>query len=337
MATIKTWTYNYNVSPTSSVSVTTQGQSFITQLIAFLVANGWTMTQYTLGTGSVVTGTIVPTLANCITATPGTNHSWFVLASPVGLYPGPANTSLGSQSQAWLLIDMNVGVYYQSQFSFHNSAPTGGTATAGPTSTNQIIWTGAQGAYNSGTVSPLLYFHFLANSQGGFNIFTTISGTGWVVFQMSFMLTVNGPLNVSTGYDYPYKVVASISYYAGTPGVISLNSMFNTSGTINKMWNSDGTAAAVAASVRYDSCPIGNQFPVLGDAWAGQGYGSPIYVSNIVAGKSAFLGFIADIYYCSQGIGVNTGTVAAPTYVQLGYVPATNGGAWFPGNVTLNL
>ena len=227
MTFIKTWTTAVNQAPQSAASLTTVSQSFVVQLIAFLVANGWTMVQYTNGTGAVVTGSEVPTLANVIWAAAGSNHSWFVLVSPVGMVPGQNGLSTGAQSQTWFVIDCNSAAVNTLSFGFHNTLPSSGTATAAPTSINQNLY-GAQQFISATFTLTLPFFHFFANTQGGFNAMVTLNGNGYVPFMIGQMLTVGAPIVSSTGLAYPYPVVQFCSYVDATGGVFGTDSVLIT-------------------------------------------------------------------------------------------------------------
>lgn len=398
MTFIKTWNTSYNNLPTTTTSLTTVAQSYITQLIAYLVSQGWTMTQYTLGTGSVVTGTVVPTLANCIWAAAGTNHSWFVLQSPNSIVPGLSNTG----SNIWFLIDLNNANVYNASFSFHNVAPTGGTATAAPTSTTVLAYSAQQ--YLNTTLTASTYFHFISTSQGHFVSFVTFSGNGYVPFMLSLLPLIGAPASNTSGYAYPFNVDAFCSWLTTAGGVFGYDSTaeviqlatsntqcympsatgatftgghFITStytstqpnGTLSttyytnhKGWNYDGTVAAlnigyvstfealsfavspttnssstscIGLSLYTGTCNlIGSSFPSSGDAWSGEFFGSPIFISSTTAGKTAYMGTIADITVSGQVLAINAGNNQTPSSVWLG---GASSGAWFPGGVMLNL
>ncbi len=387
MAFIKTWTTSVNQAPQSAASLTTVSQSFVVQLIAFLVANGWTMVQYTNGTGAVVTGSEVPTLANVIWAAAGTNHSWFVLVSPVGMVPGPNGLGTGAQSQTWFVIDCNSAAVNTLSFSFHNTLPAYGTATAAPYTPNQNLYAAQQFIAAAFTLT-FPFFHFLANSQGGFMAMVTLNGSGYVPFLLGHLLTVGSPVLAASGLAYPYPVVQFCSYIAASGGVFGFDAIAiiqtsNIADTVTnnighfiasynvwvatagnptlpsnynafKGWNSDGTSASilpqyVGSFINYQftenwgqnfSSPAvqtqiaGAGMPLVGDSAAADYFSTPVFCYSVTAGKTAYLGSIADISVSMQPCTANTLNTAIPTSIYVGQ-SAYTGGAWLPGNTSL--
>ena len=79
---------------------------------------------------------------------------------------------------------------------------------------------------------------------------------------------------------------------------------------------------------------VGSSFPSSGDAWSGEFFSSPIYISTTTASKTAYMGTIADITISGQVLATNAGNNQTPSSVFLG---GPSSGAWFPGSVMLNL
>jgi len=308
MAYELTWDITYNVDPTSETDLTAQCRSYMMQLKDYLIATaGWSMHE---SCDSVAVGAATvdkwDSLTDIVAATGA--HSWAVLKSPAGFCAGANGSYTGDQSRLWFCINMRYVNYYQVEFTFHASAPTGGTTTAAPTTTIQLAFSNQ--TFNGSTLNTNTYFHFASTAKGGFLTMLSQSGTGFVPFGMILVDLVDPTVINSTTFDYPYAVVATCSYNITTPGAFSSSNL--TSTTYSKVFGYDGTAC----TAKYNSFAggtswIGSGWAATGDSINGEHKNSQVWITCETANKYGVVGRMADMF--GSGMPSPQGLVDHPT------------------------
>lgn len=350
----KTWTFQVNTVPTDQTSDLNRIKSWGYQLKTFLVSvAGWTVAASSDGTSSG-SSDYWSGISSLIFANEGTAHSWVVLKSPAGIVAGSDGSYTGDQSRLWFCIfcGTNTSGSQQVKFSYHREAPTGGSTTATPTSTDKIIRS-FFGFYQPNLSS---HFHFACTSEGNFYALASGDTTGkfWQVIgilPLAAISQVNG-----SGHDYPYGAVIldSACWYqydtltGGYLGRLWLMPNSGYSGNLNA-WCADGTwAPSVSGSDHYgnvramvlgngDSTAtnpggwIGYSFPSGGDSVNSlQQYGQ-VHVQVETGGKTAYIGRLADVYGSGAGTPqLSVDNITTPTMQFFGNL-------WLPTNAVMSL
>lgn len=135
----KTWQFQVNQTLSTTGVAATDYQTMvlkIKQLLVGFTTQPWTVVSSSNGTGTAGNSDNWTSTANIVWAASGSNHSWIVLAQ----------SGIGSGFQ--LCIDLCSGTKSNATISFSpNAGFTGGTATAGPTATDEVFLIGT--AHNS--------------------------------------------------------------------------------------------------------------------------------------------------------------------------------------------
>lgn len=336
-----TWTFSLNNTPTDQTTVLRTCASYLQQLKNFLVSNGWSIVQ-TCDSTQVATGSDVLTdvTTDWVWSAAGV-HTWYSLKSPVGIVVGLDGSGTGDQSRIWFTADCNSANAYQVTFRFHNAAPTGGTTSAAPTSTNQIGWATQQIVRNSIAGCK---FNFAITATGAWysTLSYTLSGytaTFLALWPLTDLVTFS-----STGYSYPHGVWPISVFYDGSTGAIYLpitgglvSNSFRAADVQSKCWSPTGTAGISIPMIVTGYYTAGSDLAYmmgLGEAVAGTGdslnnkfYRTPVWVGNYASSSKNLIGRATDFY---EGGGVlPKGSVSpslvSPEWHKLGYF-------WVPTN-----
>jgi len=260
-----------------------------------------------------------PTLntSNIITATAGTNHSWIVIKSPLVLGP------------YYIIIDYNVGsgTPYQAQFIISKAAPTGGTATARPTSTDEVQPT--------------------ASTNCSFNLNIVNSyGCGALSTDGYFWLGTNRGIGTVGNFEYGmvFQVIAdtkSADTYKGmffVFGGLASGNPFNTSTfrTVGN-WgarNFNGTTSTVTMApmdMSYNTSTVTFDSLALADFTDGQYDDAPVYICSNTLGQYTIKGRLIDIRRGPSSLpeGFTEPNPSSPSSIFLG-------GYWWPCNLPIN-
>jgi hypothetical protein len=330
MSYAKTWTFSWNTSPTDQTNLTNQCQSFIWQLYDFLTTSaGWTVEDSNSWSSR----------AGLTWAASGA-HSWVSLKSPAGIVAGLDGSYTGDQSRIWLTIDLLSANAYQATFRFHRVAPTGGSGTAAPTSTNQLSWATQQFARSSFVGNAV--FHFECTAEGNFLAQMGYSGAGRVPFALcSFPFgAVNH--NAGTGKDYPFAAACYARFLDSGNGPLTNawdgSGLFYHGGTNSGAvlsWCADGSAGqgylATVSGQGATAVPsmAGSSFGISGDAFSGDWPSYPCEMHITTSGKACYVGTLADIEA--------TGATLAQGKLNDAGTHAFVGGLFLPSGVEVTL
>jgi hypothetical protein len=265
MAYERTWAFSFN-NPSTPTSVTlyTQYEMFnlkamLTGQLGGLVTGLWSMYS-SCDSVSFGNGDAVDHWGSTFDATKIVNgsgaavRSWYVLKSP---------SIAGS---FWYLIvswDVATGATYVSSF-MCKTAPTGGTTTACPTSTDS--WRMGQGVtsttlvWNSGAASYGQYpmhSNLCLTSTGEFIFFTTGGQAGYPIFQMMML----NPVGCHVSDQFP---LFTSRWAAASAGGCFVAVAFNGSTTGNNTLTGSGAAGGLAI-ININGSPgsVGFQLPDL--------------------------------------------------------------------------
>lgn len=314
MAYEKTWNFAHNVEPTGEADLTEQCRDFMMQLKDYLVASaGWTVTESCDSVSVGGAGVDKWDALTDIVAATGA-HSWMVLKSPEGMVAGADGTYTGDQSRLWFCINMRYTNYYQCELIAHRVAPTGGTTSAPPTSTNQIAFSSQQ--FNRTTLSTNTKFHFSSVAEGGFIAMLSYAGLGTMPFVLMLMNLVDPVEVASTTFDYPYAAYFLCAWQASGLGAFSRSIIGDT--TTGRCWAYTGNTSYASINA------LGNADGWMGSAWGSSGDfnsfhdASDIWITAETAGYYGRIGRMADIF--ATGVPSPQGLVdnASPSKAVLG-------------------
>lgn len=291
MTFVKTWaSLTPNVVPNDLSSLLGVCRAYMWQDTQFMLANGWaTYSSNNWGSQAALTW-----------AAPGSAHSWIVLYKD-GINPGTAG-DYGSTGRMYRGIDLNNANPYMASFSYHNAAPTGGTTTAAPTSTQQWLWTGLQFIRSTLNVNTL--FHFGITSEGAGYSAVGYNGAGWVPFVNMIFPTSNPMVVDATSLPIPWTAPGYVAWGDSGNGAFASSTVTSNSG---KCWAYDGTFTTAGLALMIPSrsnltaiyggnMPLSGAGPVNGESVRGGGF----FVSTAL-GKEHDIADVADIYFSAQG------------------------------------
>lgn len=349
----KTWSFALNTVPTDQSTNLQRIRSWGYQLKSFLVSTaGWTVTASSDSSTSS-SSDLWSGLSALVFNSEGSAHSWIVIKSPVGIVAGANGSYTGDQSRLWVCIFCGRNDSYQEEvkFSYHREAPTGGSTTATPTSTNQIIrpyWANAS-ISNS-------HFHFACTSAGNFWAAGSQDGAA-KLWQMIGILPLGAVSQInSTSLDYPYGavIIDTMRAYDTDAGgnflkMQNLAPQTNWHGNI-QAWNADGTwTPALSGTYPYGNVRmmvLGNSAPTYSSfpgGWIGYSFASggdsvnslqqygQVHVQIESPGKTAYLGRLADIYGSGGGTPqLSVDSISSPTMQYTGNL-------WLPVNTVMTM
>jgi hypothetical protein len=294
MALVKNWTFLLNQKPVDSSSFTAINRSYQLQFIAFLLAHGWSAVGSSNGVSVSSTNNIL-TASDLVWAVEGSNHSWILLQSPVGLVAGQDGSYSGDQSRLWMVLNYAIGSNtYASEIWWFTYAPTGGgTVTNCPSGSNGVVTGGALVNYEFGftalqTNTPM--FHFAITDGGHFWTATTVPKTSSMYWVQACLPLINCAKWL--GQDYPFNVYLHAQNHAGNGPVSSYYGMGG--------WTVNGVVSAtITASFVWQSSasglPLGGNLAAPGLNKYGALITQPLRLGDQAVNGFGLLGDIADV------------------------------------------
>jgi hypothetical protein len=313
MSYVKSWTFLLNQKPNDVSSDVNQYKSFALQLMAFLVAHGWTADGSSNGVSTSSTSNISG-LSDIVQNTAGNAHSWQLLKSPVGLCAGLDGSYTGTQSCIWIMLAWDSATTYSILITGYSVKPTGGTTTANPTAATGNLGFTNQQLFLTPLVHTML-FHFGITTQGHFYAATTCMTTGVMNTCIILYPTFN-PCVLVGGLDYPYATALQISY-----ATTASHPQVGVTATI-KTWNVDGTTAtdtavAVLAVANSPSTLLGTVN--VGGLNRDGGIDASLGIIGIYTGSQGMVAEIADFLFNGMAPNkfVDAATVTRCIYGQI--------------------
>lgn len=336
MARTKNWTFAMNTVPTDQSTLQQQSRSFFVQLKEVcLKPAGWTVVSASDGTTFSASDIIGTDLTKVNHNTSAAARSHYTVRSPIGYQPGADGTGLGDQSRVWLTVEAVASAatnYYMINFRWHREAPTGGSTTVCPSSTDVGTYTTTGNQFLKSPLSASK-FHFSYTDTGHFVILLSADGSG-----RNFARMESPPYESYgqyAGKDFPYPAIFNF-YYLDSPAGGHLGYTYGS--TYTKGWNMDGTAntaitVAVYAIMINTSATlntIGSNETLTGD-FNGNVSMSKMHIHSNTAGKMGYMGTIAD-RFATNNVSKNFGDVTGdPIEYVYGYA------MFYPTNVVLSL
>lgn len=342
----KTWTFSLATAPILQDTMQHQSQSFWIQLKEFLInSGGWTVVSSSNGTTySSSTDLWGTTLSNLVWNPSDAARSWILLKSPEGIVAGADGSYTGEQSRTWLCIDLAGGAntfYWEIALTYHRTAPTGGSASAVPTSASSVGYQTTTYRINA-VPSSLFHFGVVSTGEGTpakgkgafYAIISSVNGynNSDIPGASSFISVI--PItntNKIGSLDYPYATGIYLAYSGNTQTNIFNSALMNGS----KGWSHDGTPSTAIRTGYINISNVG----MLGSGTGTSGNAAGINESSSIAfytaatpGKYFWIGDVADFFYTGANM-VNT-TTDSPTSVLYTYL-APN--LWIPVNEALAL
>jgi hypothetical protein len=300
----KTWQHSWNYAPTTT-SQTNQAKNIAWFFKAFLMGQ---LSTYYNGDGSVVSGS--PTGAwTCYSSsdgaggfgngdttdrwtasfdatkivgnTAGSNHSWFVLKSPVGFGP------------VYITIDMNSATATIFSVLWSKTAPSAGTATARPTAADEVsVSNWASTTFSQSDTTQ--HCHGSLSANGDFSMFTTDAGgflsSAWLFQKLA---------DTRTGDTYPWAMY--YRYIAGG-AVLSQSNL----GTVANWGVRNFNGSGLLTNFNPLIPGVGNiSFPshnTIQDFTDGLYADWPMYSFNNTGGAFTLKGRFSDLRWCPQGL-----------------------------------
>jgi len=225
--------------------------------------------------------------ADIVQATAGSNHSWVVLSRSIG-------------GVTWhIIIDCDRATTYYFDIVIAKTAPTGGSLTARPTSTDEVVYSNQQfmpdssGQYAHGALTTDGMFLFM-NSAGG----QTLPRFGWFLQGLA----------AAKAADL-YPVVSYLAYDAGNGPFYRANLASATYWRARKF---DGTTTLSigALAMGCSAVPLTAGWvmeSMLVDGTVGKFADLPIFVAGTVAGNYSLKGRLYDLRWAP--VSLNEGFV----------------------------
>lgn len=101
---------------------------------------------------------------------PSSNFSWFVLKSKIGLGASGSDFS-------YLIVSCNQAGSVNPTFVFSKTAPTGGSTTARPTATDEVVLVDNVFTFMEGSLVQAHYCHLILSTRGDFFFWTSYTGS----------------------------------------------------------------------------------------------------------------------------------------------------------------
>jgi hypothetical protein len=312
------WTFATNVVPTDRTGYINAAKSFFLQAKNFLVANGWTLTSSS--NGSVAdTSDNISSLTDCVSATEGNSHAWYVLKSPEGFRAASDGSYTGDGSRLWFCYSLNAAIPSTQIFKFSLTDFTGGSTSATPAGTSElattnasIINTAASPGY-SGTE-----FSFACATDGSFCLRTSYSALGKLYASLEVRKLYDCLVKTSDGNDYPYGCLITM-YGSGSAQTVTTSTAI----TQNYSWGIDASLVkCTLLTLRDGTGVIGVNTGTSGDAVNGVNEASEVMAYIDTAGYRGRIGRIPDFFI--TGATIPTGTVDNLSPVEY----CINGNTW---------
>ena len=225
MAFVKDWSYSYNITPADTTNLLGVAQSYLSKLVNKLESIGWVVTKTAIA-GTVTTGSTAPTKAQWAWGSLGANRTWVVLRSPNNIVPGTSGTG----DELYLTIEAGSDNCWEANFAFHQVPPTGGSATAAPTSSTMVVYPKQQFLYSNLNNSNV-YFHFIGTTEGHFLTTLTAYGNNSIPFLLALFPMTSTATN-SSNQPYAYPTATWCGFYEGGEGVFTPQRINVQSGTV---------------------------------------------------------------------------------------------------------
>jgi hypothetical protein len=324
----KTWVFLPNQTPADQSSSALRTKSQVFALKEFLKNSaGWTVTGSS--TGTTTSASDLWTSPSVIgQANEGSAHGWVTLQSPEGMNAGADGTYTGDQSRVWLVLSLNNGNGNIVRISAHRVAPAGGTNTATPSSTTQILLDGQ-------TINSLAngVMHFGAASSGHFYFLWAANGANLAQFALMIPPMAAVSTVVATSQAYPYETPVICAYNTSSPGALAQATFLPTSGGV-QAWCADGTTTSKncrgLALGNGAGAWLGATFPTGGDSVNNEQMFGALHVQVETVGKTAMIGRLADI--SASGAPTPQGSVDNVTTPSGAFF----GNLWLPVNAVLS-
>lgn len=338
MATVfeKTWQFDINRAPSDNTTVLLLSKSLVWYLKAFLTgqqggaASGLWSCYYSCDSATAGTaadgvdrwggGTFDGT--KIVRAAAGVAHSWFVLKSPSIASP------FGSTNWYCIIDFSGSADNTPINLVFSKAAPTGGTTTARPTSTDE--WTHAANSQLNDNTNGAMKFHGLLATDGNFVLFASKTGSGLSSFGIIFQVLSNPG---RTGDLYPVATFIGYSTSATGPFDCQSNGLIvNTVGAW-RMRLFDGSSVSTtttAGGVIYNTSSMLQSLSYQAaktDFTDGDVGDAPVYLLNNDASKASKRGRLADICFIvgNPAQGATEPPAGPPASMVVG-------GLWLPTN-----
>lgn len=253
----------------------------------------------------------------------GTAHSHITLRGP------PVTAGGVVAAPFYLTIDLGTSADYQITLAFSKAAPTGGSITARPTSTDEWLHSSTQWVDTTSTNSQRLYGWL--TTEGSFAIGSTPNLAGFIRSGVMFQVLSNARATDA------YPACSFVGICATSPGVFSgvtTGTVFNPSAAGTWAGRSANGVATVVGCLAYlmGQVPGGNpplDFASTGDASdpGGQSDELDMYFLVTTSGWRSYRGRFADLMVAApstQGVDPISGT---PVSQVIGWI-------WWPVNGT---
>lgn len=299
---VRSWTVSLNNVPASQATLDAQAKSIIRALKDCIKLAGYTVeyscdavTAGTAGDGVDRWSADANLTWNAPDGTNAVKHSWFVLKR--------ANGQLPNSKFTYILIDLSTGASSQQQIAVQvsSSAFSGGSTGVAPTATTANRQSFATKQFVRATVANSK-FHFLYNTVGDWVFYTSVDGTGRIIFAAGSLISAN----YETGTNYP-----CIDFWAFADSATGALTIANLqSATHCVMFNPDGTAQTSGVFGPCNpSCGsnVMSIFTNTGSTISGKMPMVPVPIGQFST-TIAFKGVLVDVWFAPTGSGVNLGT-----------------------------
>jgi hypothetical protein len=259
-----------------------------------------------------------------VRGTGGAVRSWIVLKSPTNL------TGLGVSF--YLTISFDGAADTSASLYMAKTAPTGGTTTARPTSTDEWVLNAAGAAWNAGTATPFtMWANIVLSTTGDFYFWTMQSGQVY----SSLAVAVVAPVGCNSNDLFP--VWAYKYFQTSSPGAFYYSQLIGSATMPTRMGNGLATSAYVYL-LNFNGTFSANQ---ADDMFTNKAQAeAPYVVAYVPSGIWHMRGRLPDTWFRAQGSNnlvpmnrIIRNALGDITYLGVGslYIPAVGAAPKYMG------
>lgn len=295
----KDWVTDPNNSIPFTTNILTTNRTWILALVNALLSltanhNGVSLT--CSGSGNSVAGAMDGsnrwlTIANLVWANGGVAHSWIVLRAPGWCSPAGGQICISLENAAAngtsILIGISQGALY-----------TGGSATARPTATDEVLIAPAataNGGRSAGTDG--VVFHIIQTDDGA-NLRVLICTNG----EMSGFLALETPVDAVTGWTTPNAAIF-LGAASGT-ACATAATIYDAAAFHSRNAAANGTMDIYLAAEGFNNA-AGWELISVANAFSGEWEMWPCAFDSVTGGSAGRHGRAVDIWYGSIGANDN--------------------------------
>lgn len=324
MAYNKVWTFDLNKTPASQVDLTDQCRSFWFEFKSFITGAGWTIVKSCDST-QVQNSDTWAARSNLVAGTGA--HSWITFKSPVGFVAGLDGSYTGDQSCVWITISFNYLNYYQIKIIIHQAAPSGGTTSSDPASTNQNVYATQQ--FNRTVLNTNARFSFVKTSQGYFYCVFNFISSGFFPFIFFIWPCINVTFINSLNIDYPYAFCSYCNFVDSGAGAIVWSELGGSNLVKGFAYDGTSTNLSLNSSSGYGAGSLtGSSFIIAGDTLNGTHTKLPAWLVCNTSNKTGVIGSLPDFYMGGNPTLQSDVDAASPEYCRCG-------SAWLPADASI--